>query len=48
MASTPTALKKPANGFVRVMRRAYNPLGFSKGYNAILGECPTPTLPTLH
>lgn len=24
------------NGFVRIMRKAYNPLGFSKGYNAIL------------
>ena len=26
----------PANGFVRVMRKVYNPLGFSKGYNFIL------------
>lgn len=26
----------PRNGFVRVMRRAYNPIGFSKGYNAAL------------
>jgi uncharacterized membrane protein len=25
-----------SNGFVRVMRKVYNPLGFSKGYNAIL------------
>lgn len=25
-----------ANGFVRAMRHAYNPLGFSKGYNFIL------------
>lgn len=24
------------NGFVRFMRKAYNPLGFSKGYNAVL------------
>jgi hypothetical protein len=48
MASTPTALDKPANGFVRVMRRLYNPLGFSKGYNAILGASPIPILPTLH
>lgn len=24
-----------ANGFVRVVRRAYNPLGFSKGYNFV-------------
>ncbi|KAI4853957.1 hypothetical protein E4T44_00508 [Aureobasidium sp. EXF-8845] len=36
MSSSTTSLKKPANGFVRVMRRVYNPLGFSKGYNAIL------------
>ncbi|KAI4857872.1 hypothetical protein E4T45_00623 [Aureobasidium sp. EXF-8846] len=36
MSSPTTSLKKPANGFVRVMRRVYNPLGFSKGYNAIL------------
>ncbi|KAK5150471.1 hypothetical protein LTS14_010161 [Recurvomyces mirabilis] len=28
--------RPPANGFVRVMRTAYNPIGFSKGYNAIL------------
>ncbi|KAK4552392.1 hypothetical protein LTR86_010406 [Recurvomyces mirabilis] len=28
--------RPPANGFVRVMRRVYNPLGFSKGYNAVL------------
>ncbi|THY71254.1 hypothetical protein D6C94_07795 [Aureobasidium pullulans] len=26
----------PANAFVRFMRRVYNPLGFSKGYNFIL------------
>jgi hypothetical protein len=38
MSSSTTSLKKPANSFVRVMRRVYNPLGFSKGYNAILGE----------
>lgn len=25
----------PANGFVRVMRQLYNPLGFSKGYNFV-------------
>lgn len=23
----------PANGFVRFMRKIYNPLGFKKGYN---------------
>jgi hypothetical protein len=48
MVSTPTALKKPANGFVRVMRRIYNPLGFSKGYNAILGGSPLAIPSTLH
>lgn len=25
----------PANGFVAVMRRLYNPLGFAKGYNFV-------------
>jgi len=25
----------PANGFVAVVRRLYNPLGFSKGYNFV-------------
>lgn len=28
--------RPPANGFVRVMRKVYNPIGFSKGYNFIL------------
>lgn len=28
--------KPPANAFVRVMRKVYNPLGFSKGYNFVL------------
>jgi len=28
--------RPPANGFVRVMRFIYNPIGFSKGYNFIL------------
>jgi uncharacterized membrane protein YbaN (DUF454 family) len=45
MVSTPMALKKPANGFVRVMRRIYSSLGFSKGYNAILGEFARAILP---
>jgi hypothetical protein len=38
MASSSSSLKKPSNGFVRVMRRVYKPLGFSKGYNAVLGK----------
>lgn len=29
-ATTPSA-----NGFVAVMRRLYNPIGFSKGYNFV-------------
>ncbi|KAK4556838.1 hypothetical protein LTR86_005818 [Recurvomyces mirabilis] len=29
------ATRPPANGFVAMMRRLYNPLGFSKGYNFI-------------
>ncbi|KAI8626197.1 hypothetical protein F5Y19DRAFT_447538 [Xylariaceae sp. FL1651] len=28
--------RPPANGFVRLMRRVYNPVGFSKGYNFVL------------
>jgi hypothetical protein len=28
-------MKPPANGFVSDMRRVYNPLGFSKGYNFV-------------
>ena len=28
--------RPPANNFVRIVRKAYNPLGFSKGYNAVL------------
>ncbi|KAH0343714.1 hypothetical protein KCU83_g8686, partial [Aureobasidium melanogenum] len=36
MPSVPTQSDKPASGFVRCMRRVYNPLGFSKGYNAVL------------
>jgi len=28
--------RPPANGFVRVARKIYNPLGFSKGYNFVL------------
>ncbi|KAK6000558.1 hypothetical protein QM012_003804 [Aureobasidium pullulans] len=36
MSSNSAQLDKPANGFVRCMRRVYNPLGFSKGYNAVL------------
>ncbi|KAI9166505.1 hypothetical protein HJFPF1_02611 [Paramyrothecium foliicola] len=31
-----TSTKPPANGFVRVMRKVYNPVGFSKGYNFVL------------
>jgi hypothetical protein len=27
--------RPPANGFVSAMRRVYNPLGFSKGYNFV-------------
>lgn len=38
MSPTPTQLDKPSNGFVRYMRCVYNPLGFSKGYNAVLGN----------
>ena len=30
------ATSPPANGFVTFMRRIYNPLGFSKGYNFVL------------
>lgn len=40
MSTTSTQIVKPANGFVRCMRRVYNPLGFSKGYNAALGSYP--------
>ena len=29
------ATTPPANGFVAVMRRLYNPIGFSKGYNFV-------------
>jgi hypothetical protein len=29
------AITSPANGFVAVMRRLYNPIGFSKGYNFV-------------
>ncbi|KAG9605835.1 hypothetical protein KCU77_g583, partial [Aureobasidium melanogenum] len=36
MSSTSTQIDRPVNGFVRCMRRVYNPLGFSKGYNAAL------------
>ncbi|KAI4725816.1 hypothetical protein E4T49_06404 [Aureobasidium sp. EXF-10728] len=36
MASGPANLNRPSNGFVRTMRLVYNPLGFSKGYNALL------------
>ncbi|KAG9943338.1 hypothetical protein KCU85_g8763, partial [Aureobasidium melanogenum] len=36
MSMTSTQLDKSANGFVCYMRHVYNPLGFSKGYNAIL------------
>ncbi|KAI4721212.1 hypothetical protein E4T48_02517 [Aureobasidium sp. EXF-10727] len=36
MASGSANLNRPPNGFVRAMRRVYNPLGFSKGYNALL------------
>lgn len=32
--TTPT--RPPSNAFVRTMRKAYNPIGFSKGYNAAL------------
>lgn len=28
--------KPPANGLVAIMRRVYNPIGFSKGYNFVL------------
>jgi len=31
-----TPYRPPANAFVRVMRKLYNPLGFTKGYNFIL------------
>ncbi|KAL9008953.1 MAG: hypothetical protein Q9173_005974 [Seirophora scorigena] len=30
------AAAKPSNGFVRTMRKVYHPIGFKKGYNAIL------------
>ncbi|KAI4753501.1 hypothetical protein E4T52_14330 [Aureobasidium sp. EXF-3400] len=36
MASSSSSLEKPTNAFVRVVRRVYHPLGFSKGYNAVL------------
>lgn len=29
-------MRPPANGFVAGMRKVYNPLGFSKGYNFVL------------
>jgi hypothetical protein len=28
--------RPPVNGFVGAMRKVYNPLGFSKGYNFVL------------
>jgi hypothetical protein len=28
--------RPPANGFVRICRRVYNPIGFAKGYNFVL------------
>lgn len=31
-----TADRPPRNGFVAAMRKVYNPIGFSKGYNAVL------------
>ncbi|KAG9529425.1 hypothetical protein KCU93_g3543, partial [Aureobasidium melanogenum] len=36
MSSTFNQSEKAVNGFVRCMRHVYNPLGFSKGYNAVL------------
>ncbi|KAI5275059.1 hypothetical protein E4T47_01822 [Aureobasidium subglaciale] len=39
MTNTSARDSKPANGFVRAMCRVYNPLGFSKGYNAVLADC---------
>jgi uncharacterized membrane protein len=31
-----TSGRPPANGFVRVARKVYNPIGFAKGYNFVL------------
>jgi len=31
-----TSTKPPRNGFVRVARKVYNPIGFGKGYNFVL------------
>ena len=31
-----TVDRPPANSFVQHARKLYNPLGFSKGYNALL------------
>ncbi|KAH0175390.1 hypothetical protein KCU67_g240, partial [Aureobasidium melanogenum] len=36
MSSSLNQSDKAVNGFVRCMRHVYNPLGFSKGYNAVL------------
>ncbi|KAI5207931.1 hypothetical protein AUEXF2481DRAFT_7839 [Aureobasidium subglaciale EXF-2481] len=36
MANTSARDCQPSNGFVHAMRRVYHPLGFSKGYNAVL------------
>ncbi|GJC85253.1 hypothetical protein ColLi_08091 [Colletotrichum liriopes] len=36
MSSTPPRSKPPANGFVALARKVYNPIGFKKGYNFTL------------
>jgi hypothetical protein len=47
MSSTFNQSEKAVNGFVRCMRHVYNPLGFSKGYNAVLGEYDSLSLETI-
>lgn len=37
---TPT--HPPANAFVKVARRIYNPIGFAKGYNFVLCKISSP------
>ena len=35
--------EKSSRGFVRGARKIYNPIGFQKGYNFVLCECPFPS-----